>query len=111
MAGPVRPVADGVQVSLRVTPRGGRDAVRGLAVDAEGRPVVRLTVTAVPEDGRANAAVVALLARTWRVPKSSLTVVAGATDRSKVLHVAGDPADLAARLDEWCGTLHREGEA
>ena len=108
MAGPVRPVADGVRVSLRVTPRGGRDAVRGLAADADGQVRVKIAVVAAPEDGKANAAVVALLARTWRVPKSSLSVVAGATDRSKVLHVAGDPADLAARLDAWCGALDRE---
>jgi uncharacterized protein (TIGR00251 family) len=111
VAGPVRPVADGVRVSLRVTPRSGRDAVRGLAADAEGRTCVKLSVTAAPEDGKANAAVVALLAKAWRVPKSALSVVAGATDRSKVLHVAGDPADLAARLDAWCGTLDREGDA
>ena len=57
-----------------------------------------MTVTAVPENGKANEAVVKLLAKAWKLPKTSLTVVAGATDRNKIVHVAGDPADLMRRL-------------
>ena len=57
-------------------------------------------VTAVPEAGRANEALIKLLAKQWGVAKSSISLVAGATDRNKILHVAGDAGDLMARLSQ-----------
>lgn len=59
---------------------------------------LRVLVTAPPEDGKANAAVIKLLAKAWRLPKSAFVVIAGETDRNKVLFVAGDPMALEARL-------------
>lgn len=60
--------------------------------------MLKVMVTAVPDSGRANEALVRLLAKQWKVPGSAITLVAGATDRNKILHVAGDPADLMTRL-------------
>jgi len=97
-AGPFEAVAGGVRVALRVTPKASRNAVTGLADTADGRKALKVAVTAVPEDGKANDAVVKLLSKLWHVPKSSIAVVAGQTDRNKILHVAGDPADLMRRL-------------
>ena len=96
--GPFEPLADGVRVALRVTPKASRNAVAGLADTAAGGKALKVAVTAVPEDGKANEAVVKLLSKAWHVPKSSIAVVAGATDRNKILHVAGDPAELMRRL-------------
>ena len=59
-----------------------------------------MAVTASPEGGRANEAVIALLAKAWRVPKTSITVVAGATARRKTVLVAGETRDLMARLTQ-----------
>ncbi|MFD1624802.1 DUF167 family protein [Azospirillum griseum] len=98
MPGPLEPVADGLRLALRVTPKASRNAVAGLADTADGGRVLKVTVTAVPENGKANDAVVKLLAKAWKLPKTSLTVVAGATDRNKIIHVAGDPAALMPRL-------------
>jgi uncharacterized protein (TIGR00251 family) len=97
-SGPFEPVADGVRVSVRVVPKASRNAVAGLAGRTDGSRVLKLSVTAVPEGGKANEAVVKLLAKSWKLPKTSITLVAGATDRNKILHVAGDPADLMRRL-------------
>ncbi|CAO3376904.1 DUF167 family protein [Azospirillum argentinense] len=97
-AAPFEAVADGVRLALRVTPKASRNAIAGLAATASGGTVLKVTVTAVPENGKANEAVVKLLAKAWKLPKTSLTVVAGATDRNKIVHVAGDPADLMRRL-------------
>ncbi|WP_114392236.1 DUF167 family protein [Oleisolibacter albus] len=105
MKPPVEPVAGGVKVYLRVTPKASRTAVQGLADGADGRRVVKVAVTAVPEDGKANAAVIGLLAKQWRVAKSSIDVAAGGADRSKVLFVGGEPQDLAARLLAWAEAL------
>ena len=106
-ASPFQTAADGVRVAVRVTPKASADRIRGVALDQAGVAWLQVAVTAVPEDGRANKAVVALLARRWRVPKSSIAVILGVTDRHKTLLVrAGDATALAGRLAAW---LESEG--
>lgn len=89
-----------VRLTARVTPKGGRDRIEGWARDADGAPVLRLRVAAPPTDGAANAAVVKLLAKAFGVPKSAVTLLAGATARTKRLEISGDPETLAQRLAE-----------
>jgi len=89
---------DGVAFWLRLTPKGGRDALEGIEALADGRLVVKARVRAAPEDGRANAALIDLLATALRAPKSALTLVSGQTARMKKIHVAGDPASLKTAL-------------
>lgn len=100
MADVLTPVANGVRVAVRLTPKASRTAVQGLADDADGSRVLKVAVTAVPEDGKANAALIKLLSKVWKVPKTSISVVAGATDRRKILLVEGDPAVLVPILEE-----------
>ena len=91
---------DGVRVAVRVAPGARREAVIGFdGAPAAGR--CRVAVTAPPVEGRANAALIAFLAKQWDVPKSSLSVVLGAGARDKIVHVAGDAAALVRRLEEW----------
>ncbi|MCR6631300.1 MAG: DUF167 family protein [Magnetospirillum sp.] len=104
-ASPVTTVADGVRVRVRLTPKAARDRIDGLAAEADGGVVLKASVTAVPEDGKANAALIKLLSKEWRLPKSAMDVVQGATDRRKVLHITGEPGDLLARLEEWMAKL------
>lgn len=91
----------GIQFRVRLTPRGGRDAIDGWAQDSAGEPHLKARVRAVPEDGRANAALLALLARELDVSGSALRLASGAAARLKTLVVAGDTTRLAARLDEF----------
>jgi uncharacterized protein len=84
-----------VTVELRVQPRARRTALDLSA------GTLKAAVTAPPEDGKANDAVIALLAEAWRLPKSTMTVIKGATARGKTLAIAGDAAALAARVKEW----------
>lgn len=88
-------------VSIRVTPRAARERIGEVVAEADGGRMIKLSVTAAPERGKANAAAIRLLAKAWRVPKSSLSVVSGATERRKTIHVAGEPQDLVRRLTEW----------
>jgi uncharacterized protein (TIGR00251 family) len=83
------------RIALKVTPRASRDRVAGIEEAADGSRL-KVTVTAVPEDGKANEAVVKLLARTWGLPKTALSIVAGATGRLKEVEVEGDPAVVLA---------------
>ena len=87
--------AQGVTIELRVQPR-----ARRTMLELSGN-MLKAQVPAPPEDGRANEAVVALLAAEWRLPKSSLTVIKGASARQKTLSVSGEPETLAGRISEW----------
>lgn len=95
------PVTGGLKLKVRVTPRGGRDAVEGLGADAGEAPHVKLRVASAPVDGDANDAVVRLLATWLGVPKSKIEVISGATMRLKTVLVGGDPQALVQR----CQTL------
>ncbi len=97
-ASPISTQADGVRVAVKVTPRASGDGVRGVVVEADGEAFLAVRVTAAAEGGRANAAVVKLLAKRWRVPARSIRLVSGATARRKVLHVAGTPEALLEQL-------------
>ncbi len=92
-------VAHGIRLRLKVQPKARRNAVAGAMPDADGGRVMKLAVTAPPEDGKANQAVIALLAEALGVAKAAISVVAGATDRRKLVEIRGDPAALGAALD------------
>ena len=91
----LRRTGTGVTVEVRAQPRARRTALA--CVDG----ALKAQVTAPAEDGRANAAVIDLVATTWRLPKSAFAVTRGATSRDKVLSIAGEPALLAAKVIEW----------
>jgi uncharacterized protein (TIGR00251 family) len=99
---PYRLSTDGLSLFVRVTPNAGRDAIEGAELRDDGSAVLRLRVKAVPDKGRANAAVIALLAKALGVSKSSLVVTSGETARLKTLRVMGDGAALAARIASLC---------
>ncbi|MEW5729322.1 MAG: DUF167 domain-containing protein [Pseudomonadota bacterium] len=88
-------------MAVRLTPKASRDRVEGPAPEADGGRVLKVSVTAVPEDGKANAALIKLLSKEWRLPKSAIDIVQGATDRRKVLFITGDADELGRRLDQW----------
>jgi uncharacterized protein (TIGR00251 family) len=99
MAGWLTRHADGARATLRVTPRAGRDGVAGVEIDSAGGRYLAVRVSAPPDAGKANAAVIKVLARRWRVPQGDLEVVSGARARRKVLQIRGSPDALMARLE------------
>ncbi len=91
-------VGGGLRLTVRLTPRGGRDAIDGVETLADGRPVLKVRVRVAPSEGEANAALIALLARELQLPRSAVSLVAGATARLKTVALLGAPDDLATRL-------------
>jgi uncharacterized protein YggU (UPF0235/DUF167 family) len=89
---------------VRLTPRGGKDAIGGIKSGADG-DYLQARVRAVPEDGKANAALIELLAKATGLAKSSLRISAGASSRLKTVHVAGDTSALTDRLTAWLKRL------
>lgn len=90
--------SDHVRLAVRLTPNAGRNAVDGVETAADGEVFVKARVTAVPEDGKANKALIELIAKILRLPKSSISIISGETARKKILRIDGDPEDLEAKL-------------
>jgi hypothetical protein len=93
-------VPGGVALTVRLTPRGGRDAIDGIEVLADGRSVLKARVRAPASEGEANAELVRLIARTLGVAPSGVTLAAGATARIKRLTIAGQGAAIVAALEK-----------
>ena len=84
------------RLAVRLTPRGGRDRIDGWGRDAAGRAYLKVRVAAPPVDGEANAALEALIAKTLKVSRGAVRIVAGETARVKQLEIDGvEAADLA----------------
>lgn len=98
---PIRAVAQGATVAIALTPKASRNAITGTAPTVDGRSVLTARVTAAPEGGKANIALIRLLSKAWNVPKSTLSIQAGAANRRKVILVAGCGTFLESRLNEW----------
>lgn len=91
---------DHVRLPVRLTPSGGRDAIDGVEQDADGRAYLKARVSAVPEGGKANKALIVLLAKKLRLPKSSITFISGETARKKILRIDTDPEDFEERFNK-----------
>ena len=91
-------VTDGVRLPVRLTPNARKDSLDGFAETTDG---IRLkaSVTAVPEKGKANAALAKLLAKKLRLPKTSIHLIAGEQSRNKMLLLEGVPDELISALD------------
>ena len=95
---PWRRTSDGVVVACRLTPRGGRDAIDGVAELADGSLVFAARVRSAPQGGETNQTLCALVADRLGAPASQVRVVIGLKSRVRQVAVSGDPAALIARL-------------
>jgi uncharacterized protein len=91
--------ADGVALDVRLTPRGGRDAIEGVERRADGRIVLKARVRAAPFEGQANEALCRLLAHELGLAPRRVEIAAGEGARIKRLRIAGDPQMLDAALN------------
>jgi uncharacterized protein YggU (UPF0235/DUF167 family) len=98
MAGRIRTGGGVLSFHLRLTPKGGRDAIDGWTHGADGQEYLKARVAAVAEDGKANAALIALLAKTLAVAKSTIRIAGGHGARLKRIEISPASAATAARL-------------
>jgi uncharacterized protein len=90
----IRSITNGCILSVRVHPGAKRNAITGTHVDA-----LKISLTTPPTDGRANAALIAFLAELLNIPRLSIELISGATNRSKTLRLTGiTAAEAGARL-------------
>jgi uncharacterized protein len=94
--------ADGVVLTVRLTPKGGRDAIDGIEQSADGRVVLKVRVRAAPSEGEANDALVRLIAKVVGVPPRAVILISGHTSRLKRLKIDGPAIALAESLERIC---------
>ena len=94
-----------MRVAIRLTPRARADRIDGVAFSADGRAVLKVAVTAPPAENRANDALIAVLAKAWRLPRRDISIVGGSKSRNKIVHIAGEPRALLQRLAAALGGL------
>jgi uncharacterized protein len=99
-AAPWQTTAGGLTLAVRLTPKGGRDAIDGIETLADGRSVLKARVRAAPSEGEANDALCRLVAKAAGVAPRDVSLIAGATARIKRLAIAGDGPTLIAALEK-----------
>ncbi len=98
MAGARSDAGPWTRLAVRLTPNGGRDSVDGWERTADGI-ALRARVSVPPEGGKANKALIALLAKALRLPKTSLSIVSGETSRMKNLRIKAEPEVVIEKLE------------
>ena len=93
-------------LKVRLTPKSSRDAIVGVEAFG-GEAVLKTRVRALPEEGRANAALEKLIAHWLKLPPSSVSVARGGTSRIKQILIEGDAETLALLLETRLGELAR----
>jgi uncharacterized protein len=95
---PLRHTPKGTYLHIRATPKAGRDEIVGLVVSPTGATSLAVKVTAIPDKGKANQAVIEVLAKTMHISKSSFRLSSGETARDKVLEVIANLSIVEAFL-------------
>lgn len=72
-------------IAVHVAPKSSKNNIEGIKKDASGKEWLRIKLTTAPEDGKANQALLRLLAKSWNCPLSSLTIIQGKTSRYKII--------------------------
>jgi uncharacterized protein (TIGR00251 family) len=99
---------DGVVLNIRLTPKSSAARIAGVE-DHGGKPVLKAYVTTPPEDGKANAALLVLVAGWLGVPKSSVTLTSGQKSRLKSVAVGGEPDKLLEKISILLADLSKDG--
>jgi len=102
---PFRRTQAGIAVDIRLAPKASRNAVTGIETLADGSCVLKVSVTAVPEKGKANKALLKLLSKSWGVAMQSLDLIRGAKDRNKTVLIDDPAGDRLEALAAWARTL------
>lgn len=96
---------DGVYLSVRARPGAAKKRAPRLVETGDGQRAVEISVSAAPEDGKANRALCEEIARALGLRKNAVAVKAGQTGRLKLIAISGAPEELAPKIEAWLASL------
>ena len=102
---PIERTALGIKIRIHLTPNAARTKLDRIDENAEGITRLRSTVTSPPEKKKANKALIALLAKKLRLPKSAIQIIAGQQSRDKTIFIFGEPDLLLPLVEEMMVSL------
>ena len=91
---------NGLSINIRLTPNARKNEICGLVQVAEGKTALKVAINAVPEDGKANKALIDFLAKKWKIPKSAIELVSGQSNRLKTIFIKGKAEEIKAQILE-----------
>lgn len=100
---------DGLSVDVRLTPKASSNKIEGITKNVENEPLLKARVTAVPENGKANDALLKLLAKAWSLSRTTLRITSGTKHRNKTIIIAGPRDTLESQMRLWLNSL-QDGE-
>lgn len=86
-------MSSGTLLTIKLTPKASKNAIQGWADGPDGTRILKCSVTAVPEKGKANEALINMLSKEWRLPKKAFSLIRGETDRLKQIRIEGEIPD------------------
>lgn len=108
MTGPLFEKNGVLHLAVHVTPKASVNRITGVFKRARGVMSLAVKVTAAPDKGRANKAVMKLLAHDLHMPKTTITLIRGGTDRNKIFELRGDAGAVSARIAHCLTSLNEE---
>lgn len=96
----IKPHSEGAVLSVKLTPKASKNALTRVEADVNGKSLLRASVTTVPENGKANAALIKLLSKKLGLPKTSIRLIAGEQSRYKTVLFEGEPGELILALSD-----------
>ncbi len=78
-----------MKITVKLTPKASKNEVQGWTEGQEGQKMLKVSVTAVPEKGKANKALIALLSEYFGMKKGAFHIIRGETDRIKTIEIQG----------------------
>lgn len=83
----------GIKINLKIVPNSSKNEICGIILGADGQQMLKIKVTAIADDGKANKELIAFLARECGLPKSNIEIISGKTARNKkiLLHSSEIP--------------------
>lgn len=92
---------DGIEFSVKITANAKQNKIADLYLDEKGNCFLKISVTSTAIEGKANAALINLLADSWQLKKTQVKIKHGSTNRYKIIHIEGNPESLLAHLNNY----------
>ena len=91
-----------MKLIVHLTPKASHNKIEGWAKDEKGQKILRVKVTALPEDGKANQALIKLLSKALHISQSRISLIRGETSRIKQLEIGEEMKEVEQKLGIPC---------